>query len=115
VDEELLHELDAQRIDLVELLDSDWVRFWVEVADGDGRADRELRHERFDLVLGELARPHFATAPGWNATVIPGATRADESVEVASAAGRTLEELGVLPGATVRFHREPLRSAAWRW
>lgn len=114
VDEELLHELDAQRIDLLELLELEAVRFWVEVADGEGRADRELRHERLDLHLGQLAKPYFTIGTDWNATVIPGSTRADESVEVAAGADRTLEELGVLPGATVRFHRGELRSASWR-
>lgn len=114
IDEELLHELDAQRIDLLELVEAETVRFWVEIADGDGRAERELRHERVDMTVDQLAGPYFTTGTGWKVTVIPGSTRADESAEVATAGARTLEELGVLPGATLRFHRGELRSASWR-
>jgi hypothetical protein len=105
IGEELLHELDAQRIDLLELLDPETARFWVEISDGDGRADRELRHEPLALQLRRLADAYFTNAPGWKVTMYPGAIRDDETVDVASAGTMTLEEFGVLPGATLRFHR----------
>jgi hypothetical protein len=107
VGEEILQELDAQRIDLLEMLDPEMVRFWVEVSDQHGRADRELRHDSLQLSLRRLADTYFTNGPGWIATVYPGPTRADEVLAIESAGDRTLEELGILPGATVRFQRTP--------
>lgn len=114
--EELLAELSAGRLDLLELLEPDTVRLWVEVCEGGYRFDRLLLFERYDTSISELANRFYVNGLDWAVRVIPHPEiRSAPPIRVALCQERTLDALGLLPGSTLRFERLPDRDQSPAW
>lgn len=105
VDEELLADIASGRMDLSECLDDRMVRCWVEVGDSDGPR-RHQEYRSTSARLSEIAEEQHVTGSDWHFTVEPSPARVRPSAEpVAQALKSTLDEIGVLPGSTLRFFR----------
>ena len=103
VDPRLLAELSATRIDLLEMLDVKTTRLWTEVAEGTVTSHRDLHYLAPSTTLNDLAAALYTDRGGWRALVYPSPSYADRWFSLPNDGGVTLEEIGVLPGSTVRF------------
>jgi hypothetical protein len=99
-------ELASGRMDIVELLTCDDVRFWIEIAEADGRVEREPAFYPAETALTDVSAALGLAADAWTPAVEPtpmpghGAPQWDT----------TLRDIGVLPGATLRFTRSRTRA-----
>lgn len=102
VDPNVLFNLSTGRLDISELLSAGDLRFWVQTVTGESASERQLYFASYETPLGELI--HELDIPlSWSMKVSP-APRADDGGErIAELTALSLEELGVVPGATLRF------------
>ncbi|RKH38469.1 SIR2 family protein [Corallococcus sp. AB050B] len=101
-------ELAAGRIDVPELLNCDDFRFWVEVSGSDAKdVERQLFFMRGDVVISQIAEKLDLEGDGWMVSVTPAPTLDEGRRSFFSVKGRTLDELGVMPGSTLRFSPGP--------
>jgi hypothetical protein len=105
VDPAVLSRLSAGLVNLHELLTCPLVRFWVEV-DSDERASMRMTLYRDGAtpireIMGLLGVPE--ADHGWTVTVHPPPTMAPQELPAGRAAKLRLEDLGVVPGSTLRF------------
>ena len=108
VDPSVYREIQSGRIDVLELLLCEDIRFWAEIIEGDVLVERrqfeKSRTTLLDAIVAELA----LSAQHWAFEVSP-LTGIDETVGPtalsATHLGRSIRELGVVPGSTVHFSR----------
>jgi hypothetical protein len=106
VNEELLGELSAGKLDVLELLEPDVVRLWIEVVEGTGRIERARVVERYAARVGDVAEDFFVDGDDWLASVFPDPHLASaKPIPVRRVADQTFADLGLLPGSTLRFER----------
>lgn len=111
-----LFELTSGRMDVVELLTSTDLRFWIEIVDKSGRLlDREPLFKPESMTLGELHKFLRLEQGMWAVQLEPEPRRRSESAEVKASwrAPRpedALQVLGVLPGSIVRFVADKSRA-----
>lgn len=103
VDPGALFEVSTGRLDVVELLTCDDLRFWVEVVDGGRVLERELIFAPPERTVGELADHFDVRSRGWEVEVSPRPQPGSAPVPVLRAADADLLEAGVISGATLRF------------
>lgn len=103
---EVYSEIASGRLDVLELLTCEDLRFWVEVRWSEAEIERRL----FQLASTQPLRAVLATlnlpAPGWTFRIVPwGDPRYAQALSVSDSLDCTLEELSLVPGATLRFER----------
>lgn len=103
VDPQLLAELSANRIDLLEMLDVNTSRFWTEVAEGTATSSRDLHFLPPSTTLNELAAGLYTDRGGWRAVVYPSPTYEECWFRLPEEGTASMDDIGVLPGSTVRF------------
>lgn len=108
VDELVAMEIAAGRIDVVELLGCVDVRFWVEVVGDQGEIERRLFQRLQDCRLDTIVADMNLPESGWSLEVSPYPSLEDlrqPRRPVAERLGKSLLELGVVPGSTLHFRR----------
>ena len=98
VDPQLLAELSANRIDLLEMLDVKTTRFWTEVAEGTASSHRDLHYLPPSTTLNDLAAGLYTDRGGWRAVVYPSPSYEECWFQLPEEGDASLEEMGVLPG-----------------
>ncbi|MBY0488784.1 MAG: SIR2 family protein [Gemmatimonadaceae bacterium] len=113
-----LFELTSGRMDVVELLTSTDLRFWIEIVDESGRLlDREPLFKPESMTLGELRNFLRLEQEVWAVQLEPEPRRRSKPAEgnaswPAPQPEDALQALGVLPGSTVRFVADKSRAGA---
>jgi hypothetical protein len=103
MDPRALLELASGRLDVVELLTCEDVRFWVEVVDGGQVLEREMVFDNRDNPLRSIAERFAVPRTGWEIDVNPRPRRDSEQHTVEKHWDTDLLSVGVVPGATLRF------------
>lgn len=103
VDVRALLEVAAGRLDVVELLTCEDVRFWVEVVDGHQVLERELVFADCDDSLNGIAERFDVPRAGWTMEVSPRPRPDSKPDAVQDVWEMDLLSVGVIPGATLRF------------
>jgi SIR2-like domain len=98
-----LFEVASGRLDVVELLTADDVRFWVEVLDEGQVLERELVFAPPERTVEQIVEQFELPVRGWMLEVRPQPRRDSRPLSVADARKMDLLEIGVIPGATLRF------------
>jgi hypothetical protein len=102
-----LFEVASGRMDVVELLTAEDVRFWVEVVDSRSVLERELVFAPAERTLGAIAEQFELRTGKWSIEVSP-RPRPDSRPEPLSRLLKAdLLQIGVIPGATLRFVAAP--------
>jgi len=100
----VLSELTTKRLNLLEVLSSDDVRFWVEVADA-RLLERELVFLPETATIGEVAARFDVLEGDWEVTLRPPPNRKWRQETVRSLQTEFIGAVGVLPGSTLQFVR----------
>jgi hypothetical protein len=101
-------DIASGRIDVLELLSSADIRFFVEVVSEGGEVERRLFQKMPDLTLGAVVEDLQLTAAEWTVKVTPPPSLADPWLDLnRERLMQTLQALGVVPGSTVHFRRPP--------
>lgn len=101
-------DIASGRIDVLELLTCEDIRFFVEVVSEVGEVERRLFQEMPDLTLGTVVESLQLSAAEWTMKVTPPPSLDDRWLDLnPEALTQTLQTLGVVPGSTVHFHRRP--------
>lgn len=103
MDPRALLELASGRLDVVELLTCEDVRFWVEVVDDGQVLERELVFADGDDPLRVIAERFDVPRTGWEVDVNPRPQRDTEECTADALWDKDLLSVGVVPGATLRF------------
>lgn len=101
-------DIASGRIDVLELLTCEDIRFFVEVVSEVGEVERRLFQEMPDLTLGTVVESLQLSAAEWTMKVTPPPSLDDRWLDLnLETLTQTLQTLGVVPGSTVHFHRRP--------
>jgi hypothetical protein len=103
VDPHALLEVATGRLDVVELVCCEDVRFWVEIVDGEHILERELVFADCDQTLGSIAERFDVPRTGWEMEVNPRPRPDARPDSVQDEWESDLLSVGVIPGATLRF------------
>lgn len=103
MDPRALLEVGTGRLDVVELLTCEDVRFWVEVVDGGQVLEREMVFSDCDDPLSRIAERFDVPRTGWAIDVNPRPRLGAKAQTVESEWDTDLLSIGVIPGATLRF------------
>lgn len=103
MDPRALLEVSAGRLDVVELLTCEDVRFWVEVVDGGQVLERELVFADCDDPLSRIAERFDVPRGAWQIDVNPRPRLGAQQQTTESDWDTDLLSIGVIPGATLRF------------
>lgn len=103
VDQAAIRDLTSGTLNVLELLDSADLRFWLEIVDGD-RLERELLIRDESDTVSELAADYSVNSEAWEVEVEP-RIAVDQAAIPVREAPPTLRAIGVLPGSTLRFRR----------
>jgi DNA-binding transcriptional MerR regulator len=104
----VLRELAAGRIDPLEIMTTDAIRFRLEVHDADRWSDGHLVRASSGQPLSAVLREELSSGfdpAAWRIAIEPQPTIEVGEARVAEVWDRTLQELGVLPGSTVVLQR----------
>jgi hypothetical protein len=101
----IYQELASGRMDVLELLSSEAVRFWVDIERGDGTVERRLFSEAPERELRELQRRLELPESGWTIEVIPAPRAHQKPYAIGEVLDRSLIDLGVVPGCTLSIRR----------
>ena len=98
-------DIASGRIDVLELLSCEDIRFFVEVVSETGEVERRLFQEMPNWTLADLIKDLQLSPSHWTVKVTPPPGVEDRWLELNSETlEQTLQELGVVPGSTVHFH-----------
>ena len=124
VDASVYREIQSGRIDVLELLLCQDIRFWAEVIEGESLVERrQFKRDENNTSLGDLVEELGLSLEHWEFEVSPLTGIAENTGRAALTAiqgdgcahvERSLRKLGVVPGSTLHFHRisgSNLRSA----
>ncbi|HLL53044.1 MAG TPA: SIR2 family protein [Myxococcaceae bacterium] len=98
-------DVSSGRLDIAETLSAVNCRFWVEVHESAELTTRQLELEPSTWKLAELCQRLSLTLDGWDVEVLPASRRGQGKVPLREAFARSIGELGIVPGATLRFTR----------
>jgi len=112
VDTSLCHDIASGRIDVLEILRCDHIRFWAEVVDSPDKLDRRLfQYMPETTTLGFICDELGLTASEWKLEISPPPTNDPRDFAhdrlSAELLGRTLDKLFVVAGSTLHFRRKP--------
>jgi hypothetical protein len=116
VDASVYREIQSGRIDVLELLLCQDVRFWAEIIEGESLVERrQFKRDEKNTRLGDLVEELGLSREHWEFEVSPLTGIAENTGRAALTAihsdgcvhvERSLRELGVVPGSTLHFHRK---------
>lgn len=112
VDPGVLFNVATGRVDIPEILSCQDLRFWVQLVLEDAAAERQLFFAAPTLKLHELLSELDLPRSQWMLEVSPAPSNDARAEPVDTALDRTLEELGVVPGVTLRFFSSGKRREA---
>jgi hypothetical protein len=101
-------DIASGRIDVLELLSCEDIRFFVEVVSDSGELERRLYQAMPDITLRSVATGDLQLSPAhWTVEVTPppGGERGSLAL-TAQRLAQSLQSLGVVPGSTVHFRRD---------
>ncbi len=101
----IYQELASGRLDLIEMLSSDDIRFWAEIVESDGAVERRLFHEEPGFEIRALLERLEAPADGWTLEVSPAPSPDLELRPARECLDDSLIELGVVPGSSIVLRR----------
>jgi len=104
--ESVYQDIASGRIDVLELLSCEDIRFFVEVVSESGEVERRLFQIMPDVTLNSVVT-ELQLSPGqWTVQVTPPPSRDNRPRKLTSKhLAQTLQKLGVVPGSTVHFRR----------
>jgi hypothetical protein len=109
VDSALAREIASGRIDVLEILRCDDIRFWAEIVEGSDKFERRLFERRPEsTTLHDICRELSLSPQEWELEVSPPPTIDEHDFkhrDLADKLARTLDELFVVPGGTLHFRR----------
>ena len=109
VQEAVYQDIASGRIDMLELLSCQDIRFFVEVATDRGEVERRLFQSLPDRSLGDIMRDVQLSPEHWTFELTPPASLDEPPVRLLSEnLDLTLAALGVVPGSTLHFRRDGL-------
>lgn len=94
-------ELASGRLDLVEMLSTENIRFWAEIVERSGAVERRLFNEQPYFSLRSLFERLELPAAGWTLEVSPAPSRTEAPRPAQPVLDDTLVELGVVPGSSI--------------
>lgn len=104
--ESVYQDIASGRIDVLELLSCEDIRFSVEVVSESGEIERRLFQTMPDVTLNSVVRNLQLSPVQWTVQVTPPPSLDDSPLELTSKErAKTLQALGVVPGSTVHFRR----------
>lgn len=99
-------DIASGRIDVLELLSCDDIRFFVEVISEAGEVERRLFQAMPDVTLGSVVEDLQLSPAHWNVEVTPPPALDAGPIELnAQELEQTLQTLGIVPGSTLHFRR----------
>lgn len=101
----IYQELASGRLDLIEMLSSDDIRFWAEIVEQDGAVERRLFHEEPSFEIRALLERLEVPADGWTLEVSPAPSPELELRPARECLDESLIELGVVPGSSIVLRR----------
>ncbi len=101
----IYQELASGRLDLIEMLSSEAIRFWAEIVESDGAVERRLFHEEPGFAMGALLERLEVPADGWTLEVSPAPSPELEPRAARECLDDSLIELGVVPGSSIVLRR----------
>src|SRR5262249_7577961 len=114
VDPSVYREIQSGRIDVLELLLCEDVRFWAEIVEDEVLLERRQFKKGETTFLGDIVKELGLSANHWSFEVSP-LTGIDETLGAValskrhtdgqSQTVRSIRELGVVPGSTLHFRR----------
>jgi hypothetical protein len=108
VDPSVYREIQSGRIDVLELLLCEDIRFWAEIIEGDVLVERRQFKKSRTALLGAIVAELGLSAQHWEFEVSP-LTGIEEKVGRTALnethLNRSVHELGIVPGSTVHFSR----------
>jgi hypothetical protein len=108
IDPDVRLDIDSGRIDVLELLSCEEVRFWVEIRHDGLEAERHIELRSPETTLGEIAERYHAASPHWRAEALPAPTHLQRLLPLTpETLSLPLTEIGIVPGSTLRFRRHP--------
>jgi hypothetical protein len=112
VDPSIIDMISARRIDPLDVLASEEIKFWVECWRTKKDVYRVLEVARFDTTLQAVLAKHDVPSTGWRYSVIPEPAAGEGERTVASLltelAPRTIDSAGIYLGSTLRLVRDDL-------
>jgi hypothetical protein len=99
-------DIASGRIDVLELLSCDDIRFFVEVISEAGEVERRLFQAMPDVTLASVVGDLQLSPAHWNVEVTPPPGLDSRPIELnAQQLKQTLQTLGIVPGSTLHFRR----------
>lgn len=95
------HELASGRLDLIEMLNSEDIRFWAEIVEPGGRVERRLFHEHPSFEMRTLLERLELPSTGWTLEVMPAPSPDDVARLAEDTLDDSLIDLGVVPGSAI--------------
>jgi hypothetical protein len=110
VDPSVIDMISARRIDPLDVLASEEIKFWVECWRTKKDVYRVLEVARFDTTLQTVLAKHDVPSTGWSYSVIPEPAANEGKGTVTSLLAepvpRTIDSAGIYPGSTLRLIRD---------
>jgi hypothetical protein len=101
----IYQELASGRLDLIEMLSSEAIRFWAEIVEPGGAVERRLFHEHPSFEMRALFERIELPARGWTLEVSPAPSPEDVPRPAETCLDDSLIELGVVPGSSIVLRR----------
>lgn len=120
VDPSVFRELASGRIDVLELLGCEDIRFWAEIVERDVIVERRPFHEQESTTLGQILDKLYLDVKHWTFEVSPPTDLESDVRHVRLDAQdsakhpyilRSLREIAVVPGSTLHFRRAKIVDA----
>ncbi len=101
----IYQELASGRLDLIEMLSFESIRFWAEIVESSGAVERRLFHEHPGFEMRSLLERLELPARGWTLEVSPSPSPEESARSAETCLDDSLIELGVVPGSSIVLRR----------
>lgn len=101
----IFQELASGRLDLIEMLSAEDIRFWTEIVESNGAVERRLFHEEPSFEMKALFERLELPAKGWTLEVTPAPSPEFEVRPADACLNDSLIDLGVVPGSSIVLRR----------
>jgi hypothetical protein len=101
----IYQELASGRLDLIEMLSFEAIRFWAEIVESSGAVERRLFHEHPGFEMRSLLERLELPARGWTLEVSPSPSPEESARPAEKCLDDSLIELGVVPGSSIVLRR----------
>lgn len=101
----IYQELASGRLDLIEMLSTQDIRFWAEIVEPSGAVERRLFHEEPSFEMRQLFERLELPAKGWTLEVSPAPSPEFDVRPAHECLNDSLIDLGVVPGSSIVLRR----------